>query len=158
MELPQLPALTPTISSGPGGFAGVYVRGKFELDVSHLYQRDVQCVLNAEINDGPTMRYSSISKNGMLSSPTNSEDPPQPPTPAVIGLGPGPDICGTPQDKSRSNTISHSSFGSSSSLAFASADAVAALESEGRGDTGSDRISRDSCAASACATLLRVNE
>ena len=72
-----------------------------KLDVPHLDQRDVQCVLNAETNDGPTMRYSPISKGGMLSSPTNLEDPPQPPTAAATGLDPGPDICGTPRSEER---------------------------------------------------------
>ena len=98
---------------------------------------DAQCVLNAETNDRSTMRYSPISKDRMLSSPTHLEDQPQPPTPAAMGPGPGPDICATQRKgKSRSNSKSHSLFSNSSSLAFASAGAVAALESEGRGNTG----------------------
>jgi hypothetical protein len=42
------------------------------------------------------MRYSPISEDRMPSSRTHLEDPPRPPTPAAIGLGPGPDICAAP--------------------------------------------------------------
>jgi hypothetical protein len=46
---------------------------------------DAQCVLNPKTDDGSTMRYSPISKDGMLSSRrTHSEGPRQPPTSAAL--------------------------------------------------------------------------
>ncbi|KAH9979318.1 hypothetical protein BGW80DRAFT_1248685 [Lactifluus volemus] len=58
---------------------------------------DAKCVFNAKTNYGSAMRYSPIFKDRTLSSRTHFEDPPQPPTPAAIGL----DLVPTPHSGER---------------------------------------------------------
>jgi hypothetical protein len=69
---------------------------------------DTQRVLNAETNEGSTMRYSPISKDGMLSSRTHLEDPPQRPTPSRAAIG----LHALGKDQSRLKSISHGLFSS----------------------------------------------
>jgi hypothetical protein len=97
------------------------------VSIIQAWQRLKQCVLNAETNDGSTMQYSPISKDGMLPSFGGSTS---------LQLQ---QLVVSARLFARLHTLGNGKLNIPhliQQLVFASAGTVAVLEAEGRGHTG----------------------